>query len=141
VVDTRTKIEKIAEIHHQIKRVWEPVLDAILAETKPKLIAFYKEKAAKVTSGNGAVEVSLVAPGGLYDVKYQDPKSKLPQFEKLVSLLNKKGVDWHDACDETITYDVSADKIKALIDAKKVTEAEIDACRKSLGEKILIDKL
>lgn len=134
------KPEAVALIYHTLKTNWGKTLEDNINAAK-SILASHVEAAGEPTENGKGKATELEYNGRRFRASTTKSFSTLPDVAKLEKLLDQKGLSMLDACIKEIRYVPDDRKLAELVDQRKLTQGDIESCRKVTATTTKIEAL
>jgi hypothetical protein len=121
------KPEVVAMVFHTINSKWKKLVEDNVKSAKALMAAYVEQKGESTDNGKGKW-THLDYNGRTFRASTVKSMSTKPDVARLETLLESKNMQIMDACNRVISYEVSEEKLEALVKAGKLTEAEVLEC-------------
>lgn len=130
--------ETVALVERTMKN-WEEALKDNRSTAKEILLAYTTEHGTVEEAGSLNRVVEIEVAGSPVTLKKQVSRHSKPDESKLKKLLAKKKIDFKLVYVRVVTRELDMDKLKDLIEDKKLTADEVDACRNVKSTSLIIE--
>ncbi len=123
-----------------VDKEWKKVIESMREEIRQRLLAVAEsdgemqengcDKAVEVESGNESFRVIR-----------RQALGKTPESGKLKALLEEKGIPFESVCNQVVSLVLDPDKLERLVNAKKVTQAEVQSCCKLGAAALYVERI
>ncbi len=124
----------LAMMYLRVDREWTNALKAIREEIRDRLMSVAKEAQKQ----DGVESVRADFDRATFDIKYSEVLHSKPDSAEFS---RATGLSLLAFCRQVVSYEVDEGKLAELLRAEKVTQKQVDDCRKVFQKRLVVTKL